>query len=87
VYWIVTATIYAEEHGIGQANGNADDMPDVNLFGDSFIKMFRDAINAVGNIGEIYERNLAQILPRGGRNTVNSVEIAGPQIYVPPGFL
>ncbi|CAB9526877.1 Putative amino-acid ABC transporter-binding protein YhdW [Seminavis robusta] len=84
VFWTVASTWHAEERGVTEANSR--DMPDVNLFGFDYSKMFRDAIFAVGNYGEIYERNLASILPRGGRNMLNSVQDAGPQIYVPPGY-
>ena len=84
VYWIVGAIFYAEEEGISQANAN--NMPDVNLFGSDFRKMFRDAVFFTGRYDEIYERNLGGIFPERGRNAINSVYDPGPQIYVPPGF-
>lgn len=84
VYWVVASTIYAEENGVTQESYN--DMPDIQLFGPDFVKMFRDVIYVVGNYAEIYERNLSPFLPRGGRNTINLAEDSGPQIYVPPGF-
>lgn len=86
VYWTVTATIYASEQGITRSTAN--DMPDVNLFGDEFSKMFRDAIYFAGSYDEIYERNLGERLPaQRGRNAINSIKEPGPQLYVPPGFL
>ena len=84
VYWVVAATIYAEEQGITWATAN--NMPDVNLFGEDYIKMFRDAIYYSGNYGEIFERNLGNVLPERGRNAINNMNAPGPQIYVPPGF-
>ena len=38
------------------------------FFGNSF----RSTIQTVGNYGEIYQRNLGAIVPRGGLNTLNS---------------
>ena len=81
---VVVATWHAEERGIAKADAN--ELPDVLLFGEKYTKMFRDAIFEVGNYAEIYERNLARILPRGGRNMLNSLYDAGPQMYAPPGF-
>ncbi|CAB9520018.1 Putative amino-acid ABC transporter-binding protein YhdW [Seminavis robusta] len=84
VFWTVASTWYAEERGVTDANSR--DMPDVNLFGFDYSRMFQDSVFAVGNYDQIYERNLASILPRGGRNMLNSAREAGPQLYVPPGY-
>ena len=84
VYWTAQSLVYAEEHGITQRQSN--EMPLVQSFGPSFERMFRDAVLAVGNYGEVYERHLAGILPRGGRNTLNILEEQGPLRYLPPGF-
>jgi len=84
VYWSVAVTVFAEERAITQATAN--DMPDVNIFGEDYRRMFRDAVFFAGNYGEVYERNLGTLLPERGRNTINSIESPGPQIYVPPGY-
>ena len=46
--------------------------------------MFVDVIGAVGNYGEIYERNAEAELPRGGLNGLNSF-LDTPQFYPLPG--
>ena len=84
VNWVVDGTIHAEENGITQRLSNS--MPVINVFGGNFSRFFRDALHAVGNYGEIYERNLSPLLRRSGRNTINSVSNPGPQHYVVPGF-
>ena len=48
--------------------------------------MLRDAVHAMGNYNEVYERNLATIIPRGGRNMLNLVEDNQPLRYIPPGL-
>lgn len=78
VFWIVSATISAEEQFINQKMSN--DMVYIYLFGPSLKGMFRDAIGAVGNYGEIYNRSMELIVPRGGRNLLNTNPI-GPQMY------
>lgn len=78
VYWLVSATFHAEENGIDQ--GSSNEMPVTNLFGPNLSRMFRDAILAVGNYGEIYNRTLEAIVPRSGRNLLN-VNPVGPQFY------
>ncbi|CAB9525772.1 extracellular solute-binding protein [Seminavis robusta] len=84
VFWVVEAIIYAEEQGITQATAN--DMVDVNLYGENFSKMFRDAIYFAGSYGEIFDRNLGNLFLERGRNAINLVKAPGPQIYVPPGY-
>jgi general L-amino acid transport system substrate-binding protein len=76
VYWVVSATFHAEEETISRFNSNQ--MPEVNLFGPSFMRMFRDVILSVGNYGEIYFRNVESIEPRSGRNLLNGNPF-GPQ--------
>ena len=83
VWWIVTSTFYAEEENITQSTGGT--MPLLSLFGSSFVNAFRRAIEAVGNYGEIYERNMAQVLPRSGANLLNTAP-NGPQQYVRSGL-
>jgi len=84
VYWTLAALVYAEEENVSKASAN--ELPDVNIFGEDHRRMFRDAVYFEGNYGEIYERNLGALLPERGRNAVNSIVNPGPQIYVPPGF-
>lgn len=83
VFWFVTATIYAEEHGINQTNSN--DMPTIHVFGSGLERMAKDAILAVGNYGDMYQQNLQSIIPRSGRNLMNA-NIQGPQHYPMPGL-
>jgi general L-amino acid transport system substrate-binding protein len=79
VRWIVFATIYAEEQGITQVT--ASEMPRTELFGSSLRNMLIDAINAVGNYGEIYKRSVEILVPRkNGLNSLNSDPV-GPQQY------
>ena len=85
VYWIVSATFYAEEKGFTQVTPN--EMPLVNLFGPDHSRMFRDSLLAVGNYGEIYARSVQSSVPRNGRNLLNNVNPPGPQFYVPPDWL
>jgi hypothetical protein len=82
VYWVVSSIFYAEEEGITAETAN--EMPLVSLFGPLFFNMFRDAVRAVGNYGEIYERRAQADVPRGGLNLVN-VKLSGPQHYPLPG--
>lgn len=84
VYWIVSTIFYAEEEGITQSD--AESMPEVALFGARFQDMFKDAIGAVGNYEEIYERNAEDEVSRGGLNTLNSF-LATPQLYPLPGIV
>lgn len=83
VQWVVAALFYAEEQGITQAT--ASNMPTVSLFGNKYFAMFRRVVEAVGNYGEMYERNLGSELPRSGANQLNVFPF-GPQLFVRPGF-
>lgn len=83
VYWTVASTIHAEAENITQASPN--EMPDVGLFGLRYRRMFRDAILAVGNYGEIYSRNVEDLIPRDGLNLLNYDDPVGPQ-YSPLSF-
>ena len=93
VSWVVYATFFAEEHGITQANLNTFDTenPEIKRFlgksGDTGkqLGLSRDwahqVINAVGNYGEIFERNLTPLgLPRG----VNEPWTRGGLLYAMP---
>lgn len=69
VYWVVMATVQAEESSISFET--SIEMPVVQLFGKQFKQMFRDCISAVGNYGDIYNRTLEATVPRVGRNRLN----------------
>ena len=84
VFWIVTTIFGAEEEGITQAT--ADQLPTVRLFGPLFFNVFKNAVGAVGNYAEIYDRNVDVDVPRGGLNKVN-VFLSGPQHYPLPGVV
>ena len=84
VYWHVSGTIYAEENNITSTSFNA--MPEVSIFGQSLNRVFKDSMLAMGSYGEMYERNLEPLYPRGGRNTLNAAPHFGPQHYALPGF-
>ena len=79
---VVMSTFYAEENHIDQMHANA--MPAVNLFGPTYKRMMKDAVFAVGNYGEVYERLVEPYLRRdGGPNTLNAE--ADPQLCSFPG--
>ena len=93
VSWVVYATFFAEEHGITQANVNTfeTENPEIKRFlgesGDIGAKLglpkdwARQVIAAVGNYGEIFERNLVPLgLPRG----VNKPWTQGGLLYAIP---
>lgn len=84
VYWTVASTFYAAEVGITIYTAN--DMPQIQLFGDEYLNCFRNAIYFAGSYDEIYDRNLGVLLPERGRNAINHFRDPGPQLYVPPGF-
>ena len=87
VRWVVTATIIAEERGIQQEK--AETMPTVGVFGADQETMFQSVIASIGNYGEIYNRNLERLVPRGGPNQLNrnpQDSIKGPPTYIPPGL-
>ena len=83
VYWVVSAIFFAEEHGISQLR--SIEMPLVNLFGNDYSRMFRNAVGAVGNFGEMYNRNVASEVPRSRLNKLNTNPY-GPQHYAYPGI-
>lgn len=84
VNWIVAGLMHAEEQGITKDDSN--DMPRVNLVGDTYSRMFRDVVLAVGNYGEMYNNSLQDLYPRQGRNLLNSGFTPGPQHYPLPGL-
>ena len=93
VSWVVYATFFAEEHGITQANVSTFESknPEIQRFlgqtGDMGEKLglskawAGQIIAAVGNYGEIFERNLTPLgLPRG----VNKQWTQGGLLYAMP---
>ena len=84
VYWIVSATFYAEEQGIGQENARG--MPLVYLFGRLYGRMLVDAIQSVGNYGDIYARNIEPFLHRRGQNKLSVNPFRARHYPLPPGF-
>lgn len=82
-FWVLQATIFAEEERITQMTAT-DAMPLTNLFGDLFTRMLQNAVQAVGNTGELYERNIERLVPRAGLNRLN--DAGGPQLYSLPGI-
>lgn len=69
VSWIIEAIILAEEKNITQTT--AGEFAQTNVFGEQYQDMFRHAIAAVGNYGEIYERHRTSIIPRERINLIN----------------
>lgn len=78
VFWVVSATIIAEERFIVQSMHG--DMEEAKVFGPSFRSMLRQVIQAVGNYGEIYDRSIGRLVPRQGRNLLNA-DPSGPQHF------
>ena len=68
------------------AQENAKTMPIVELFGSDLESMFQNVVSSIGNYGEIYTRNLEQILPRSGPNRLNRNPQSLLSTYVPPGL-
>jgi len=77
VRWVVHGTFFAEEKGFTM--NNAAEMPRSNLFGALHRNFLINAVNAVGNYGEIYERNVESLVPRAGG--LNEMNRGGPQRY------
>ena len=81
VRWVFYGLFHAEEKEITKEK--YEDMPSTNLFGSELSSFWKDSIKAVGNYGEIFERNLGGFLSREGFNLLNSQN--GPQLYACPG--
>ncbi len=96
INWTVYATFIADEQGVTSAN--IDDMMDATpelarLFGGEgelqtamglSSDAFLNAIKAVGNYGEIYERNLTGPLNLAREGSYNMQWLDGGLIYAPP---
>lgn len=97
VSWAIFATVQAEEFGITQANVDtflASDNPSIQRFlgiGDnvsgSYLGLDNDfvvnVIRAVGNYGEIYERNVGPDTALGLDRGINELWTNGGLIYAP----
>ena len=97
IKWVHIATINAEEHGVTMANVEemkSSDNPEVKRmlgsegnFGES-IGLDADwaakAIAAVGNYGEIFDRNVGPDTPLGISRGVNALWTKGGLMYGPP---
>ena len=97
VKWVVFALLEAEEYGITQANleeMKASDNPNIQRIlgvepgmgpllglGDDWAA---NAIAAVGNYGEIFERNVGQDTPLGLPRGLNALWTQGGIMYAPP---
>jgi general L-amino acid transport system substrate-binding protein len=97
VRWTLAALINAEELGIGQTSVNeamASRKPDVRRFtgaaGDLGTRLGVSAdfavraVRAVGNYGEMFERNLGADSPLGIARGLNSLWTMGGILYAPP---
>ncbi|KAL7573956.1 hypothetical protein ACA910_001965 [Epithemia clementina (nom. ined.)] len=84
VRWIFWGLVYAEEQNITQATAFSD-MPRTTLFGPLRTDAFYLAVNAVGNYGEMFERNFGALIPRNGMHLLNLDD--GPMFYAMPGIL
>ncbi len=98
VTWTIIGLVQAEELGVTQTN--VDDMkattknPDIQrmlgVSGDygAYVGLGKDwlynAIKAVGNYGEIYDRNLGSGSPLGMERGKNALWTKGGLLYVPP---
>jgi hypothetical protein len=69
VNWVLNALIAAEAMNITQDRAN--EFPTTDLFGGDYTDMFRNAIAAVGNYGELYARHYEARAPRSGLNRIN----------------
>jgi general L-amino acid transport system substrate-binding protein len=70
VNWVIQALLSADETGTTQST--AQDMGTFDLLGEEFENLFIRAVEASGNYGEIYARNMESIVPRGGLNSISS---------------
>ncbi|MBL8306040.1 MAG: amino acid ABC transporter substrate-binding protein [Rubrivivax sp.] len=97
VKWVVFAMIEAEEYGVTQANADqqktSTDPVVLRILGVSedagkLLGLDRDwawrAIKAVGNYGEVFERNVGPKSPLGLPRGVNNLWSKGGILYAPP---
>ena len=84
VNWVLIGLISAEDRGISQQT--ADRIPSTEEFDRAFQNGIRNAVSAVGNYAEMYERNLESILPRPVPDRINNGN-SGLIYSLPFGFL
>ena len=77
VNWVLVGLMHAEERNAVQ--NSAVNLGSTSLFGSQYRLMFVNAVAAVGNYGEMYERHLQRIVPRSAINEINSGD--NPLIY------
>jgi ABC-type amino acid transport substrate-binding protein len=70
--WVMTALLAAEDGQVTQRS--AAKMGRTKVFGPTLQNMFVNVIKDVGNYGEMYRRNLEDILPRATPDRINSGE-------------
>ena len=79
--WIMFGFFYAEENEITSVN--YFDMPETNLFGKEFTKIWQHSIRQVGNYAKMYGRNVGKAFPPSGMNLLN--DLSSPQLFAAPG--
>ena len=98
VRWVLYALILAEEDGITQANVEAKAAASEGLTGWLSMDEYKlvsqamgltrgwgvRAVNAVGNYGEVFERNLGRGSPLGIERGLNRLWTQGGLMYAPP---
>jgi general L-amino acid transport system substrate-binding protein len=89
--WILQALIFAEEQGIDALTAEA--MPETSVFAATtvfstgYTRSFIQAVQAVGNYGDVYNRHLGSIVPRQPVNQVNTNGDTGVLYSLPLGNL
>ncbi|CAB9528110.1 extracellular solute-binding protein [Seminavis robusta] len=79
---VLQALLTAESQHITQANASL--FPQTELFGPDMKDMFRHAISAVGNWGEMFDRTFGLKSERTGRNLLNQPEDEGGLLFSLP---
>lgn len=67
---VLQALLHAEYHNITQSN--ADTFPQTDVFGEKYKDMFRNAIAAKGNFGQLYDLSMGYLIPRSTFNSINN---------------
>ena len=78
--WVVFGFSHAEEEYITKVHASL--MTESKYFGNYLSRIWKDSIGTVGDYGEIFERNLASLFGRSGRNNLNIMKC--PQMFVIP---
>jgi ABC-type amino acid transport substrate-binding protein len=88
VNWVVIGLLYSESKGYTREDTTT--YPDVKYyypwieFGEQYSNMFLFTNMVVGHMGEIYERNLEQYVPRESVNTIKNDSTDGGLIFSVP---